>query len=166
MKNGLAVVDSGVIFSLALINKIDLLDLLFDGVKIPLAVWTEISIDETKPFYNRICLYFKDKVEQINGFNELTFVMDYGESESVILYKELKANFLIIDDKKARSIAENFGINCVGTIGLLSIAKDKGLIDNLKPIFDVFLKNNRYYSIDLLNSILTQKGENILNQTS
>ena len=85
--------------------------------------------------------------------------MDYGESESVILYKELQADYLLIDDKKARSIAENFGINCIGTIGLLSIAKDKGFVNNLKSLFELFLNNHRYYSIDLLNAILLQKGE-------
>ena len=75
------------------------------------------------------------------------------------MYKELHADFLLIDDKKARSIAENFGINCVGTIGLLSIASDKGFVDNLKPLFDLFLQNHRYYSVELLNAILLQKGE-------
>ena len=35
----------------------------------------------------------------ISGFNELSFLMDYGESESVILYKEMDADFLLIDDK-------------------------------------------------------------------
>ena len=99
---------------------------------------------------------------QIKGFNELTFVMDYGESESIILYKELEADFLLIDDKKARSIAENFGINCIGTIGLLPIAKDKGLIESLRPLFEMFLQNHRYYSIELLNSILHQKGEDTM----
>jgi len=163
MKNGLVVADSGPIFSLALIDKLDLLDKLFDEVKISHAVWIEISKDELKPFHKRISLYFQDIVEQIKGFNELTFVMDYGESESVILYKELQANFLLIDDKKARSIAENFGINCVGTLGLLSIAKDKGFVDNLKPLFDLFLQNHRYYSLDLLNAILLQKGETKIN---
>jgi predicted nucleic acid-binding protein len=33
--------------------------------------------------------------------------MDYGESEAVILYEEMSGNFLLIDDKKARKIAEN-----------------------------------------------------------
>ena len=159
MKNGIVIADSGPIFSLALIDKLDILDKLFDVVKIPYAVWFEITTDESKPFHKRIYSYFQDKVERINGFNELTFVMDYGESESVILYKELKANFLLIDDKKARNIAENFGINCVGTIGLLSIAKDKGFVDNLKPLFDQLIQNHRYYSIDLLNMILLQNGE-------
>ena len=159
MKNGLVIADSGPIFSLALIDKLELLNSLFDDIKIPQAVWDEISIDDTKPFNKRICIFFKDKISQIKGFNDLTFVMDYGESQSVILYKELQADFLLIDDKKARNIAENLGINCVGTLGLLSIAKDKGLIDNLKTIFEELIRNKRYYSIDLLNYILTQKGE-------
>ena len=159
MKNGLVIADSGPIFSLALIDKLELLNSLFDDIKIPQAVWDEISIDDKKPFHKRICIFFKDKISQIKGFNDLTFVMDYGESQSVILYKELQADFLLIDDKKARNIAENLGINCVGTLGLLSIAKDKGLIDNLKTIFEELIRNKRYYSIDLLNYILTQKGE-------
>jgi hypothetical protein len=88
--------------------------------------------------------------------------MDYGESESVILYKELKANFLLIDDKKARNIAENLNVECIGTLGILSAAKDKGLISELKSVFEKFITNKRFYSIDLLNSILTQKGENTI----
>jgi uncharacterized protein len=132
---------------------LDLLDKLFDDIKISQAVWVEISNDESKPFHDRICSYFHDKVAQIKGFNELTFIMDYGESESVILYRELQANFLLIDDKKARSFAENFGIKCVGTIGLLSISKDKGLVNDLKPLFELILQNHRYYSIEFnLNS--------------
>jgi predicted nucleic acid-binding protein len=89
--------------------------------------------------------------------------MDYGESESLILYKELNADFLLIDDKKARKIAENFEINCIGIIGLLSIAKDKGLIGKLKPVFETFLQNKRFYSIDLLNTVLVSKGEEKIN---
>jgi hypothetical protein len=45
--------------------------------------------------------------------------MDYGESESVILYQELNANYLLIDDQKARLMAESLGVNCIGSVGLL-----------------------------------------------
>ncbi len=159
MKNGLVVADSGPIFSLAVINKLEILDLLFDEVKIANAVWEEISENPNKPHHQLICNYFQSKVMQINSYNELTFIMDYGESESVILYREINADFLLLDDKKARTIAENFGIKCVGTIGLLSIAKDKGFIACLKPLFESFLRNNRFYSFELLNSILIKKGE-------
>jgi uncharacterized protein len=42
MKNGLVIADSGPLFSLALINRLDILTELFDEVKIPQAVWNEI----------------------------------------------------------------------------------------------------------------------------
>lgn len=159
MKNGLVIADAGPIFSLAIIDKLELLNHLFDEVKIPKAIWNEITLDKTTTFYNKIEQFFKPKVANIKGFNELTFVMDYGESESVILYKELNADFLLIDDKKARKIAENFDIKCIGTLGILSTAKDKGLINELRPIFENFLKNDRYYSLKLLNALLKRHNE-------
>ena len=162
MGNGLVIADSGPIFSLALIDKLDILYGLFDNIRIPQAVWNEITYDKTKQDYQKLYNFFKDKTCQISGLNELTFVMDYGESESLILYKELHADFLLIDDKKARRIAENFDINCIGLIGLLSIAKDKGLIGKLKPIFETFLQNKRFYSVGLLNAVLMAKGEEII----
>ncbi len=70
-------------------------------------------------------------------------------------------NGLVISDtvpifycKKARNIAESLGIQCIGTIGLLSNAREKGILSELRPLFEAFLKNKRYYSLDLLNSIL------------
>lgn len=156
MKKGLVIADAGPVFSLAIINKLELLNLIFDDIKISKAVWEEVTLDKSTEFYHKIDSFFKSKVVDIKGFNELTFVMDYGESESVILYKELNAHFLLIDDKKARRIAENFDIECVGTLGVLSTAKDKGLI---RPIFQTFLKNDRYYSLNLLNVLLERHGE-------
>lgn len=159
IKNGLVIADAGPIFSLAIIDKLEILDLLFDEIKIAEAVWHEITLDKSSNHYQKIYDYFFDKKVKIKGFNELSFLMDYGESESVILYKELQADFLLIDDKKARQISENFGITCIGTIGLLAVAKRKKLIPKLKPLFMKFLKNKRFYSIRLLNIILKQQNE-------
>lgn len=159
MKNGLVIADAGPIFSLAIIGELELLNQLFDEIKISKAVWKEISLDKTTKFYKKIERFFKPKITNIKGFNELTFVMDYGESESVILYKELNADFLLIDDKKARSIAENFGIKCIGTLGILSVAKSKGIITELRPIFEMFIENNQNYSIKLLNTLLEKHNE-------
>jgi len=159
MKNGLVISDSSPIFSLAIVGKLEILNSLFEEIFIPNAVWEELTRDKTTEYYKIIIDFFEDKVKAVSGFNELTFIMGYGESESVILYKELNADYLLIDDKKARNIAENFGINCIGTIGVLSIAKDKGMIGELRPLFEQFLKNKRYYSLDLLNAILKKHNE-------
>lgn len=159
MKNGLVIADSGPIISLAIIDQLQILYQLFDEIKIPQAVWEEISINDSKKEHNKIITFFHDKIKPIKYFNDLTFILDPGESESVILYKELNADFLLIDDKKARIIAENFGVKCIGTIGILSRAKSIGLIENLRPLFLEFLQNKRFYSIELLNSILILNGE-------
>lgn len=159
MKSGLVIADAGPIFSLAIIDELGLLNELFEEVKISNAVWEEITLDKTTEFYKTIELFFGSKVDNIKGSNELTFVMDYGESESVILYKELNADFLLIDDKKARNIAESFNIKCIGTLGILFSAKSKGMIKELRPLFEIFLKNERYYSIKLLNTLLEKHNE-------
>ena len=159
MKRGLVIADSGAIISLAIIGKLDLLELIFDTIRIPYAVWEEISLDKDNEIFHNIEVFFRDRITKISSFNDLTFIMDYGESESVILYKELKADYLLIDDKKARKIAENFGIICIGTLGLLILAKKENFIIELKPIFEELLINKRYFSLNLLNAILKIQGE-------
>lgn len=159
MKKGVVIADSGPIFSLAALDLLPILDKLFEEVYIPYAVWKEISQYEHKPFHKIICDFFENKVINIKGFNELAFVLDYGESEAILLYKELDANYLLIDDKKARDIAEYLNINCLGTQGLLVASKKKGLISFLKPIFEKLLYHKRYYSKDLLNQLLSENGE-------
>ncbi len=99
MKNGLVIADSGPIFSLALIDRLDILDALFNKVCIPPAVWEEITYDVTKSDYQLISAFFRNRIQPIKGFNELLFIMDSGESESVMLYKEIHADFLGSHDK-------------------------------------------------------------------
>lgn len=63
MKNGLVIADSGAVFSLAIINELELLNQLFDEVKISKAVWEEISFDKTTEFYEKMELFFKPKIK-------------------------------------------------------------------------------------------------------
>lgn len=159
MKNGIVIADAGPIFSLAIIGQLSILNQLFSEVKIPKAVWEEIVFDKTTDFYSTIDFFFKPRVVEITSFNELVFLMDAGESEALILYKELGADFLLIDDKKARNIAESLGINCIGTLGILASAKAKGIIKELRPMFKTLLDNNRFYSFNLLNVLLERNNE-------
>lgn len=86
--------------------------------------------------------------------------MDYGESEAVILFGELNADFLLIDDFKARNIAESLGITCIGSIGIILKAKEKGLVEELSPIFKYWMESNRFFTKKLLNQVLEKFGEN------
>ena len=62
MKNGLVISDSGPIFSLAIIDKLGILDELFDEIYIPKAVWEEL----TRELENcGLCLCHLSKIRDI-----------------------------------------------------------------------------------------------------
>jgi predicted nucleic acid-binding protein len=153
------VADTGVLISLGLIGKIELIENIFGELYIAEAVWNELCSYDNPDFSFAQFEKLKSKVMPIHTKNYLSVIMDYGESESVILYEELQADFLLIDDSKARTIAEALNINCIGTLGLLLKAKEKNLINELKPIFKKFLSNGRFFSKKLLNKILARTGE-------
>lgn len=162
MKNGLAVVDASPIFSLALLDELSLLNLIFQDVKISNAVWEEVTMDKSSASNEKITQFFFNKTEKVTSKSELTSSLGKGELESMLLYKQLNAEWLLIDDKKARRTAEANEIKCIGTIALLSYAKEKGLIENLRSRFIKFLQGRRYYSIEVLNNILIDKDEMII----
>ncbi|MGE5604627.1 MAG: DUF3368 domain-containing protein [Bacteroidota bacterium] len=54
----------------------------------------------------------------------------------MVLYKALNADYLLIDDKRARSVARLNHITITGSQGILLLAKYKGLISSVKPFLD------------------------------
>jgi len=155
----IVVADTSVLISLGVIRQINLIEKVFGELYIAEAVWVELNEYENPDFDSSILADLKSKVVPIHSKNNLSVIMDYGESESVILYEELNADYLLIDDRKARLIAESLNVNCVGTLGLLLKAKQKGLVSALKPIFQNLLSGGRFFSKKLLNEILLKEGE-------
>jgi len=155
----IVIADTGALISLGLIGRIDLIEKVFGDFYIANAVWEELKAYKNPAFDVDLLFELEKKVVKIRSKNHLLVIMDYGESESVILYEEVGADYLLIDDNKARILAESFNVNCIGSLGLLVKAKEKGLIKDLRPIFVKFLENERYFSLKLLNMILIQAGE-------
>ncbi len=153
------IADTGVIISLIHIGQLDLIEKVFGEYYLAKAVWIELN-NYDNPYFDKSKLEeIKPKVREIHSKNYLSIVMDYGESESVILYEELLADYLLIDDNRARKIAESIDIKCIGTLGLLLKAKEKNIVRELKPLFIEFIKIGRYFSKELLNYILVKGGE-------
>jgi uncharacterized protein len=155
----LVIADTGALISLGLIGNIDLIEKVFGDFYIANAVWEELQKYENPEFDKVLMTSLKSRVLKIKSKNYLSLIADYGESESIILYEELHADFLLIDDNKARIIAESLDVNCIGSIGLLIRAKQLGYIKELQPLFLKWLNNERYFSKKLLNDILIQEGE-------
>lgn len=72
----------------------------------------------------------KDKYRQ----QLLEMQIDKGESSAIALALETSDSTLILDDHKARRIAEQLGLPYTGTIGVLIKAKLLGHIPSIKPL--------------------------------
>jgi len=97
----------------------------------------------------------KDKVRQ----QLLEMQIDKGESSAIALALETAESTLIIDDYKARKVAEQLGLNFTGTIGVIIKAKLIGKIDSIKPILTKIKETNFRISLELENQALIEAGE-------
>ncbi len=157
----IVVSDTSPITNLIRIDQLDLLQQLFEIVIIPRKVYEELSEYETQKdeIDNRTWIFIKD-VENSIEVNELEDKLDIGEAEAIVLAKELKAAFLIIDERKGRKIAEEKGLHIVGLLGVLISAKTKGYLKELKPLLDKLVYEIGFrVSEKLYKKILEEVGE-------
>jgi len=66
----------------------------------------------------------------------LEMQIDKGEASAIALAMENTGCTLILNDYKARKIAEKLGIDITGTIGVIIKAKLKGIIPSIKPLLE------------------------------
>jgi predicted nucleic acid-binding protein len=157
----LIISDTSPIIGLAICNKLDLLQSLFDTVYIPQAVYDELNVPG-KPEFERIAEWAKGKIiPAVNGplINALRVTLDPGESEAISLYWEKQADYLLIDERRGRAIARSSGVKIVGTAGILVLAKERGLISEIKSSLDMLIRNDFRISDLLYRQLLWKAGE-------
>jgi uncharacterized protein len=65
----------------------------------------------------------------------LSASVDAGEAEAIVLARELGLK-VILDDLRARRLALRFGLEVIGTLGILVRAKKQGILDGLEPMLN------------------------------
>lgn len=154
------IADSSALVALAIVDKLEILDKLFGQVLIPLAVYDEITI-ENREESKKLLNYSKDRVKDISSKINFNITLGKGESESIILYKEENADFLLCDDKKAKKFAQSFGMNVVGSLGILLKAKDKRLIGEIRPLITI-LKSSKVFIDDKIYHIVLEMAVELI----
>ena len=79
----------------------------------------------------------------------LEMQIDKGESSAIALALETPDSIIILDDYKARKIAQQLGIIHTGTIGVIIKAKLKGIIPSIKPLLEKIKKTNFRLSAEI-----------------
>ena len=89
----------------------------------------------------------------------LEMQIDRGESSAIALALETPNSTLILDDYKARKIAEQLGLVYTGTIGVIIKAKLNGIIPSVKPLLEKIKQTNFRLSAEIELLALQEAGE-------
>ena len=85
--------------------------------------------------------------------------LHYGELEVIVGAKELDILLAIIDERAARRMASEFQVDTIGILGILSFAKQRGIISCIKPDLDRLRENGYRIAESLYQQILIKNGE-------
>jgi len=76
-----------------------------------------------------------------------------------VLGKELNADWLILDDERARNSAQSAEFHIIGLGGILLLAKQLGFIPAVKPLLDQLESKNFRLGIRVRKEILKKANE-------
>lgn len=143
------------------VGKLELLRELFGEVWAPQAVCDEFlaaepalrqATLESSPWIHCISLQDPQHVAVYIG-------IDRGESEVLALAEESEPRLVIMDELRGRRYAKRLGLPLTGTLGILLLAKERGLISAVEPLTEALLKAGLYLTPELIEKALTLAGE-------
>ncbi|WP_414550297.1 DUF3368 domain-containing protein [Anabaena sp. CCY 0017] len=151
------------ISNLAAIRQLALLQQLYGKIIIPPRVYQEI-IDSGITDPGTLAVQSVDWIHilPVTNFDLLQTLkvnLDPGEAEAIALAVELKADRLIIDERRGRNEAVKIGLRVTGLLGILLAAKQQGFVLEVRPILDDLIANGFWIREQLYAEVLLLAGE-------
>jgi predicted nucleic acid-binding protein len=151
------------LIALAKLDRLALLQDLFGTIHIPQAVHDEVVVEAPeRPGAARIReaeWIHVHKPANRAKINYLRADLDPGEAEVLILAEELKADWVLLDESRARVAAELLELRFTGTIGILLLAKRMDKIRAIRPLLDELRAKRFHLSERVYEAVLEQAGE-------
>jgi predicted nucleic acid-binding protein len=143
------------------IKRWELLNQLFDEIYIPLAVEAEFLATETESRRKDLSQANWIQVTAVdNPRHARSFIgLDQGEAETLALAVELDARLVIIDEVKGRKFAQRLGLPLTGTMGVLLLAKENGLVEKIAPLIEQLQEVGFYITPELVTAVLSMADE-------
>jgi predicted nucleic acid-binding protein len=149
------IADCSALIALSVCESLHLLDALFGTVLVPESVYREAT-ESDKPEAVKLAAYLHNKVRAVDTrtFVYLDGFADAGETDAMLLYKQLDADRLLIDDKRGRNVAKINRIHVIGSLGVLIAAKRGGLITAIRPLISQIERSRVFMSPDVIAAAL------------
>jgi uncharacterized protein len=139
----IVVSDASPIISLSAVGHLDLLRLLYEQISIPDSVRQEIlRANSARPGVAELKAadwIVTHSVEYSHLVRTLDGDLDRGEAEAIALAVNLRAEMVLMDERRGRVIADRFGLRVVGVLGILVEAKARGFLPAVGPVMDALL---------------------------
>lgn len=146
---------------------LDLLQRLYSRIIIPVAVYNEM-VEVGKPVPGAVevqtlswiqtqAVMDRERAIAIQASEENIHL---GEAEAIALALELKADLLLMDERRGRIVATSYGLQVTGLLGVLVQAKRNNLIEAVKPLVDRAIEQADFRVSDrLYANVLEIAGE-------
>lgn len=154
----LVIADTTPIDYLLLIGPIDILPALFGKVILPAAVWDELKHPKALPVVRNWVAAPPAWVEvrPSSPFQDASLeALDLGEGAAIALAIEIHADLLLMDDEEGVIAARRKGLEVTGTLGVLSRAAQRNLL-NLADAFDRVKRTNFRFRQEIMDKFLDE----------
>lgn len=155
------IADSSALIAVATCRALDILDALFNTVLVPVAVYEEVC-SPGKPQAEVLKKYLDGKVQAVDmhqhHLKKITG-LGKGELEAMALYQAVTADVILIDDRRAKKSAYANGLETIGSLGMLLLAKDQQLLTEITSRVRLLESSDAHLSPALIEQVLRRAGE-------
>jgi hypothetical protein len=162
MRDGPVVVNNTPLVALSALGRLGLFRDLFGEVLIPEAVRDEfLAIDRAarETLLAAASPGISTVVVQDRRRALAYFGLDRGESEVLALAEERSARLVVIDEWKGRQYAKRLGFPLTGTVGMLLLAKEQGLVESVGELLGQLERSGFWLDAALAARALETAGE-------
>lgn len=159
--NNLVIADAGPLIAFARLHHIGLLPQLFGRVLVTDIVFTECAGRSDFPESALIQEAVTRKQLELCAapdFSAFAQKIDAGEASAIAVAIEYGCGVLM-DDKAGRRMAMNADVPVIGTVGVLVLAKRKGLVPLVKPLLKSLAISGYFLGEEIIIAALAAAGE-------
>jgi predicted nucleic acid-binding protein len=163
LDEGPIICNAGPLIALSMIGQLDLLGNLYQRVLVPEAVLQEVSgvgIGRIGAAEVKAASWLERVGEEPVAEPLLATELGPGEAAVIAAAHRLGAGLVLIDERRARRIAEHaYRLKVKGSAGILVSAKRAGLIAAVRPLLKSMVRQGYYLSERLVERATKEAGE-------
>lgn len=148
------------LIALSSIGQLDLLPRLFTRIHLVNEVIEECAVGGAIKVPDLRALPWVKVVESTPiQYPTVLLELDKGEKHTLDMARKMSADWVIIDEKIGRNMAEYLGLRVTGTLGILLKAKQQNWIPSFREAAQAMMRQGIRYNKSLVEKLARQVGE-------